>query len=70
MLRALLLIGTGLISWAPHCTTGIGWAWRIGFHCLQQAQRHRDEQWVGIADFTMQIGSKKALMVLRVPESV
>jgi len=54
----------------PHFTTGIGWALRIGLHCLQQAQRHLDEKWVGIADFTMQIGSKKALIVLRVPEAV
>jgi hypothetical protein len=69
VLRAFLLVGTGLISWVPHCTTGIGWALRLGLHRFQQAQRHLDEQWVGIADLTMQIGSKKALMVLRVPLS-
>ena len=27
----------------PHFTTGIGWALRLGLHCLQQAQRHLDE---------------------------
>lgn len=53
----------------PHFTTGIGWALRLGLHCLQQAQRHLDEPWVCIADFTMQIGCKKALIVLRVPVS-
>jgi hypothetical protein len=42
---------------------------RLGLHCLQQAQRHLDEPWVCIADFTMQIGCKKALIVLRVPVS-
>ena len=42
---------------------------RLGLHCLQQAQRHLDEQWVCIADFTIQIGCKKALIVLRVPVS-
>jgi hypothetical protein len=53
----------------PHFTTGIEWALRVGLHCLQQAQCHLDEKWVGIADFTIQIGSKKALIVLRVPLS-
>ena len=67
VLRSFHLISVGLISWLPHFTTGIGWALRVGLHCLQQAQRHLDEQWVCIADFTIQIGSKKALIVLRVP---
>ncbi len=69
VLRFFLLVGAGLISWVPHFTTGIGWALRVGLHCLQQAQRPLDEPWVCIADFTIQIGSKKALMVLRVPVS-
>jgi len=69
VLRALLLVGIGLISWVPHFTTGIGWALRLGLHCLQQAQRHLAEPWVCIADFTIQIGCKKALIVLRVPVS-
>lgn len=69
VLRSFLLLGAGLISRVPHFTTGIEWALRVGLHCLQQAQCHLDEQWVGIADFTMQIGSKKALIVLRVPVS-
>ncbi len=63
VLRFFLLVGAGLISWVPHFTTGIGWALRVGLHCLQQAQRPLDEPWVCIADFTIQIGSKKALMV-------
>jgi hypothetical protein len=69
VLRALLLVGAGLISWVPHFTTGIEWALRLGLHRLQQAQRHLKEPWVCIADFTIQIGSKKALIVLRVPVS-
>jgi hypothetical protein len=69
VLRSFLLVGAGLISWVPHFTTGIGWALRLGLHCLQQAQRPLDEQWVCIADFTIQIGCKKALIVLRVPVS-
>ena len=69
VLSAFLLGGAGLISWVPHCTTSIGWALRLGFHCFQQAQRPLDEPWVCVADFTMQIGCKKALMVLRVPLS-
>jgi hypothetical protein len=69
VLSALLLVGAGLISWVPHFTTSIGWALRLGLHCLQQAQRPLDAQWVCIADFTIQIGCKKALIVLRVPSS-
>src|SRR5882762_9132065 len=69
VLRAFLLVGAGLISRVPHFTTGIGWALRVGLHCLQQAQHPLDAQWVCIADFTIQIGSKKALIVLRVPVS-
>jgi hypothetical protein len=42
---------------------------RLGLYCLQQAQRPLDEPWVCIADFTIQIGCKKALIVLRVPVS-
>ena len=67
VLQAFLLVGTGLLSWVPHFTTGIEWALRLGLHRLQQAQRHLDEPWVCIADFTIQIGCKKALIVLRVP---
>ena len=70
VLRSFDLIAVGLISWLPHCTTGIEWALRVGLYCLQKAQHHLDEQWVCIADFTMQIGSKKALIVLRVPLSI
>src|SRR5712664_1914389 len=69
VLRALLLVGAGLISWVPHFTTSIGWALRLGLHCLQQAQRPLDEPWVCVADFTVQLGCKKALIVLRVPVS-
>jgi len=69
VLRAFLLVGTSLISWVPHFTTSIGWALRLGLHCLQQAQHPLDEPWVCVADFTMQIGCKKALIVLRVPVS-
>jgi hypothetical protein len=62
-------VGAGLISWVPHFTTGIGWALRLGLYCLQQAQCHLDERGGCIADFTIQIGAKKALIVLRVPVS-
>ena len=69
VLSSFLLVGAGLISWVPHFTTSIGWALRLGLHCFQQAQRPLDEPWVCVADFTMQIGCKKALIVLRVPIS-
>ena len=69
VLRAFLLVGPRLISWVPHFTTSIGWALRLGLHCLQQAQHPLDEPWVCVADCTIQIGCKKALIVLRVPVS-
>jgi hypothetical protein len=64
------LIAAGLIAWVPHFTTGIEWALRVGLYCLQKAQHHLAEQWVCIADFTVQLGSKKALIVLRVPLAI
>jgi hypothetical protein len=70
VLRSLLLVGAGLIAWVPHFTTGSGWALRVGLYCLQKAQYPLDAQWVCIADCTMQIGSKKARIVLRVPLSI
>jgi len=69
VLRALLLVGPRLISWVPHFTTSIDWALRLGLHRLQQAQHPLDAPWVCVADFTIQIGCKKALIVLRVPVS-
>lgn len=69
VLSSFFLVSAGLISWVPHFTTGIGWALRLGLHCLQQAQHALDEKWVCIVDFTIQIGCKKALIVLRVPVS-
>jgi hypothetical protein len=70
VLKALALIAVGLVSWLPHFTTGIEWALRVGLYCLQKAQHPLDATWVCIADFTIQIGSKKALIVLRVPLSI
>ena len=43
---------------------------RVGLYCLQKAQHPLDAKWVCIADFTIQIGSKKALIVLRVPLAI
>jgi hypothetical protein len=69
VLSALPVVGLGVISRVPHFTTGIWWALRVGLYCLQRAQRRITGKWCCIADFTMQIGSKKALIVLRVPVS-
>ncbi len=69
VLRAFHVVGLGVMSWVPHFTTGIEWALRLGLYCLQSAQRPITETWCCIADFTIQIGAKKALIVLRVPVS-
>lgn len=69
VLGALQRLPGSLLPWVPHFTTGITWALRVGLHRLQQAQHPLATPWVGIADFTIQIGSKKALIILRVPLS-
>lgn len=66
---SLSAVSVGVIPWLPHFTTGIWWALRVGLYLLQRTQRRIREKWFCVADFTIQIGNKKALILLRVPVS-
>ena len=53
-------------GWVPHFTSVINWTLRLGLGLLKQVQPI-SEPWLGIIDHSIDIGTKKALVVLRVP---
>jgi len=53
------------ISWVPHFTSVINWSLRLGLGLLAQVQTNT-KPWVAIIDHSIDIGTKKALVVLRV----
>jgi len=53
------------ISWVPHFTSVINWSLRLGLGLLAQVQTST-KPWVAIIDHSIDIGTKKALVVLRV----
>lgn len=57
--------GVGL-SWIPHFTSVINWVLRLGLGLLKQV-KPISEPWLAIIDHSIDIGTKKALVVLRVP---
>jgi hypothetical protein len=59
--EALLRIG-----WVPHFTSVINWTLRVGLGLLRQVAPI-PPPWVAIIDHSIDIGTKKALVVLRVP---
>jgi hypothetical protein len=54
------------LSWIPHFTSVINWTLRLGLGLLKQV-KPISEPWLAIADHSIDIGTKKALVVLRVP---
>ena len=54
------------LSWIPHFTSVINWSLRLGLGLLKQV-KPISEPWVAIIDHSIDIGTKKALVVLRVP---
>lgn len=52
--------------WIPHFTSVINWTYRFGLGLLRQVTPITTP-WVAIIDHTIDIGTKKALVVLRVP---
>lgn len=52
--------------WLPHFTSVINWVLRLGLGLLNQVTP-LDVPWVAIIDHSIDIGTKKALVVLRVP---
>jgi len=64
---ALLRAEAGLgIDWVPHFTSVINWTLRVGLGMLRQVAPI-DAPWVAIIDHSIDVGTKKALVVLRVP---
>ena len=54
------------LAWVPHFTSVINWTLRLGLGLLMQV-RPVDTPWLAIIDHSIDIGTKKALVVLRVP---
>ena len=55
-----------LFPWVPHFTSVINWSLRFGLAALSQV-KPLNRPWVAIMDYSIDIGVKKALVVLRVP---
>lgn len=53
------------LGWIPHFTSVINWTLRLGYGMLKQVQAI-DTPWLAIIDHSIDIGTKKALVVLRV----
>lgn len=53
------------LSWTPHFTSIINWTLRLGLGVLKQVAPI-SQPWVAIIDHSIDIGTKKALVVLRV----
>ncbi len=51
----------------PHFTTVIRWTLRVGAFLLSKAENHPLGQWICVMDHTIQVGKKKAFVVLKVP---
>ena len=58
-------IGWHPLGWIPHFTSTINWTLRTGLGLLKQV-RPIDQPWIAIIDHSIDIGTKKALVVLRV----
>jgi len=52
-------------NWIPHFTSVINWTSRLGLGLLNQVKKI-DEPWVAIIDHSIDIGTKKVLVILRV----
>ena len=62
LLDAAMAFGLG---WVPHFTSVINWTLRVGLGMLKQVKAV-DSPWLAVIDYSIDIGTKKALVVLRV----
>ena len=53
------------LPWIPHFTSVINWTLRVGLGRLEQVQSI-DQPWLAVIDHSIDIGTKKALVVLRI----
>lgn len=51
----------------PHFTTVINWSLRTGLYLLNRANQPSLEPYICLIDHTIQVGTKKALVVLKIP---
>jgi hypothetical protein len=66
ILDLLRELGHLSLGWVPHFTSVINWTVRFGLAVLGQV-RQVNTPWLAIIDLSIDIGVKKALVVLRVP---
>lgn len=66
ILRLLCEMGHLKLRWVPHFTSVINWTLRLGLAALNEVAP-RATPWLAIIDHSIDIGVKKALVVLRVP---
>lgn len=64
--RILNILDSPVNSWIPHFSSVIHWVLRLGLGLLQRVQP-MEQDWLAIIDHSIDIGTKKALVVLRVP---
>ena len=57
------------LTWIPHFTSVINWTLRLGLGLLNQVKVIKSP-WLAIIDHSIDIGTKKVLVVLRVPVAV
>lgn len=57
------------LAWIPHFTSVINWTLRLGLGLLNQVKAI-NTRWLAIIDHSIDIGTKKVLVVLRVPVDV
>ena len=53
------------VAWVPHFTSVINWSLRLGLGLLDQV-KPLSKPWVAVIDHSIDIGTKKAMVVLRV----
>lgn len=65
--RLLQAFGLQFNCKIPHFTTVIRWTLRVGIFLLTKAVKQRLSQWICVMDHTIQVGTKKAFVVLKIP---
>jgi hypothetical protein len=65
ILQALIDLGVLPVRWVPHFTSVINWSLRFGISLLHQVGKV-DGPWIAIMDTSIDIGVRKAVVILRV----
>lgn len=65
ILRALTNLGILRGLWLPHFTSIINWTLRLGIYLLSHV-KPIDDPWIAIMDTSIDLGTRKAIVILRV----